>query len=468
MTRSKAEGGTMTGRAVVWGLGRFGGGLAAFAHLRRCGYQVDVVDKRDAQEIRASLAESGIEAGSVELLAEAPESFAGADLVVVNPAVHPEHPLYRHLINSGVELSQEIDLALSAYPGEVVAVTGTNGKSSTSALLQQLLLASGRDALLGGNIGRSLFEDRESWHSEQIAVLEISSFQAFRLQLAPRLRAVLVTNLDEDHLDWHGSRDQYHAAKLRLSGALQPGGRMLGHSSDPAWRQFCTSEGPGQCLLVGGAGQALRLDPDGAIRLEGKSILAADAPYPSAQPLRENALLALAAAQELGCDISGLGESLAQFQGLEHRMQRLAPAQGVEFIDNGISTVARSSEVAIDSYRSAPGLHWVVGGHPKRPELDEHIGIAASCSSVHIFGEVAERLAPAMRAAHPQLMVTGPHPELNSALVAAFKGAGPGEIVLFSPGFSSHDAYPNFAARAAEAREIWSALRSRTVGANVQ
>ena len=448
----------MTRRAVVWGLGRFGGGLAAFAHLQRAGYEVDVVDKRPSEELRGALVEAGADLGSVRMLPESPASFDGAALAVINPAIRPEHSLLRELQASEIELTQELDLALDAYPGEVVAVTGTNGKSSTTALLQLLLKASGRDALLGGNIGRSLFEDRERWHTQQTAVLEVSSFQAHRLKATPRLRAALITNLDEDHLDWHGSLESYHAAKLRLAEALLDGAPMLGHATDTAWRRHCTATPPGRHLLVGAEDDALQLTPDGAIDYEGAEILSADAPFPRARALRENALLALAAARELGYDISTLGEAVAAFEGLEHRMQRLMPARGVEFVDNGISTVARSSEVAIESLQDGAGPHWVVGGHPKRPELDEHVRIAADCSSVHVFGEVAARLAPALRAAHPGLAITGPHPELRTALLAAHEQARPGETVLFSPAFSSHDAYPNFAARAAEARELWSAL----------
>ena len=450
--------GKMTRRAVVWGLGRFGGGLAAFAQLQREGYAVDVVDKRDPEELRAALEGAGADAGPARMLPEEFASFEGAELAVVNPAIRPEHPLYLELLGSGIELTQELDLALAAYPGDVVAVTGTNGKSSTTALLQQLLTASGQDALLGGNIGRSLFEDQERWQREQFAVVEISSFQAFRLRLAPRLRAILITNLDEDHLDWHGSLDAYHAAKLRLTGALLPDGVLLGHSSDAAWRRHCENDETGRARMLGAEGDPLQLQRDGSITFEGECILAADAPFPRARALRENALLALAAAHELGCNVRELGDAVAGFAGLEHRMQRLTPAGGIDFVDNGISTVARSSEVAIEGLRHGPGLHWVVGGHPKRPELDEHVRIAADCSSVHVFGEVAERLTPALRAAHPRLAVTGPHAELRAALLAAHEQARPGETILFSPAFSSHDAYPNFAARAAEARELWAAL----------
>ena len=171
----------MTRRALVLGLGRFGGGREAAAFLLRGGWQVRVADKAG----RASLAESIAvltahpQVDSIEwcLEREDEDLLADIDLLVCNPAIADAHPLLAAARHRAIPVTQETNLFLEHYPGRVVLVTGTNGKSTTTTLLEHALRAGGADVLAGGNLGKSLLAEQGAWHARQIAVLEISSFQ---------------------------------------------------------------------------------------------------------------------------------------------------------------------------------------------------------------------------------------------------------------------------------------------------
>jgi UDP-N-acetylmuramoylalanine--D-glutamate ligase len=212
--------------------------------------------------------------------------------------------------------------------------------------------------------------------------------------------------------------------------------------------------------LLGEDPELPQLDPEGAILLGEQVLLPADSPFARARALRENAALALAAVQQLGGDVHQAARALLDYPGLPHRLESLGKKRGVEFVDNGVSTVARTSEVAIESFAPERPVHWICGGHPKGPDLDAHVALAPRCASVHLFGEIAARLHAALLEAGHAARCTGPHEQMRDALRAACETASSGEIVLFSPAFSSHDAYANFAERAAEARELWAGFAS--------
>ena len=173
-----------SGRSVLLlGLGRFGGGVAAARYLLEEGAHVRVGDRCDPALLRASMARLGDHARVEWCLGREDRGLLrDVDLVVANPAVPADNPLLLASQEGGVEVTQEVNLFLETYPGLVVLITGTNGKSTTATLLASALRADGLSVLLGGNIGNSLLEARSGWRTEQVAVLEISSFQLERIR----------------------------------------------------------------------------------------------------------------------------------------------------------------------------------------------------------------------------------------------------------------------------------------------
>ncbi len=206
-------------RVTVMGLGRFGGGLGAVEFLVQAGALVSVTDQRTADQLADSLKQiQHLPLQELELGRHSERLFRECDLLVVNPAVRPDHPSVDQARQNGIEITTEIEIFCRRNPARTIAVTGSNGKSTTTALIHHLLqphLADhGRRAWLGGNIGGSLLHDLPQIHPADWVILELSSFQLEHLrQRRFRPDIAVITNLSPNHLDWHDSYAAYYRAK---------------------------------------------------------------------------------------------------------------------------------------------------------------------------------------------------------------------------------------------------------------
>ena len=436
-------------RALVHGLGRFGGGREAVRYLARAGVRVRIADKSagdDLQATREALADlPGVE---WQLGREDEALLDDVQLFVANPAIPDHNPLLRAAHARGIPVTQEVDLFLAAYPGTVVAITGTNGKSTTSTLLHRALQASGVDALLGGNIGHSLLADAAHWRKHQVAVLEISSFQLERMATAARVHGAVFTRVLKDHVDRHGTLQAYHAAKSRLAAAAR---EFVVHAADDPvaaayattarqrLRYAATKPAPHSAGLDDGfvtlrpeAGPGERVVHQEALRLLGDFQV-------------ENVMAASLAARLVGGNAQGIGFAMATAVPLPFRLQLLAVKNGVRVYDNGVSTEVESTRSALAALRGT--VHWLGGGKSKD---GDYATVAAALqgkiASAHLFGAAAEALATELRGRVPTTVST----TLREALPKALAAANPGEAMLWSPAFASFDQYPNFRARALE------------------
>lgn len=440
----------MNGRplALVHGLGRFGGGAAAAAFLHRRGYALRVADRAAGSDLDASRASleqlPGID---WQLGREDPALLAGVDLLVLNPAVPDGHPLVRAARAAGIRCTQEVDLFLEHYPGQTVAVSGTNGKSTTATLLHAALSRAGLPALLGGNIGQSLLADEARWERGQTAVLEISSFQLERVDPARhRVAGAVLTRIGSDHLDRHGSLWAYRRAKGRL--AAMADGFLVHAADDLVAAGFATRAGRRIGFALGppppgGMGRqdgwlVARLAGPAAVRLVHEDALRLLGDFQ-----RENALAAAAAALLLGAPPHAVGLAIACLPPLPFRLQLAAVLGGVRVYDNGVSTELESTASAVRNLEGA--VHWVGGGKSKDGDFDTPAAVLAPrLSSAHLFGDAARPLAARLGGRLP----TTRHERLDEALDAALAAARPGDAILWSPAFASFDQYPNFRSRA--------------------
>ncbi|MCB9877584.1 MAG: UDP-N-acetylmuramoyl-L-alanine--D-glutamate ligase [Planctomycetes bacterium] len=440
---------------LVHGLGRFGGGREAVRHLARRGCRVRVADRADGDDLRAVAATFADQPAVEWCLGREDEALLdGVQAMVVSPAVPDHHPLLQAAIARGVPLTQEVELFLAAYPGRVLGVTGTNGKSSTSMLLHRALLASGHDALLGGNIGHSLLADEALWRRAQWAVLELSSFQLERLGPARRLHGAVFTRVATDHLDRHGTLAAYHAAKGRLAAAADA--FVVCGADDPVAAGYATSAqqrgwytaGPPGPVGAGTDGGWLCVRPD---RDPAERLVHQDALRLLGDFQRENVLAAGLAARLCGAAPHAIGFAMATAAPLPFRLQLVHVREGVRIYDNGVSTEVDSTRRALATLQALGGrVHWVGGGKSKD---GDHAAVARAIAplagSAQVFGAAAAPFAAAV--AQEQLpLPTAAHATLRQALDAALAAARPGDAVLFSPAFASFDQYPNFRARALE------------------
>jgi UDP-N-acetylmuramoylalanine--D-glutamate ligase len=438
------------GRALVFGLGRFGGGSAAIRFLHRRGVAVRVADRGSGPDLDdGKKALQDLPGIDWQLGREDEALLQDVDLLVVNPAVPEGHPLLQAASRRGVARTQEVNLFLEHYPGRVVAVSGTNGKSTTATLVHATLARAGQQALLGGNIGHSLLAEQGRWAADQVAVLEISSFQLERVDAARhRIAGALLTRVGKDHLDRHGSLAAYHAAKAVLP--MLADDFFVHAADDPVAAAFPTSaarrvtfaDAPPANDSIGvqdgwlsarlSAGAGVPLAHADALRLFGDF-------------QRENAQAAAAAALLLGAAPHPVALALALAAPLPFRLQLLAVLHGVRVYDNGVSTEIESTRSAL---RNVPGpIRWVGGGKSKDGDFE---AVAAATApwlvSAHLFGAAAGPLAALLV---PRVPVTR-HERLTDALEAALQAGRRGDALLFSPAFASFDQYPNFRARALE------------------
>jgi len=433
------------GRAVVFGLGRFGGGAGAARRLAREGWDVLATDLRGPQELEPTLRELEGVPLRYALGGHRAEDFESADLVVANPAVRPDHELLARARRAGARVTTEVELFLERSANPLVAVTGTQGKSSTVRMTADFLTASGIPARAGGNLGGSLLDALDELGPAEVCVMELSSYQLEHLASPePRMTAVAVTNVLSDHLERHGTRAAYAAAKRRILDLVGDSGVALLPADDPELADWRPPRGRRVDVSPARRREGALFIEEGLFR-SGDLVLgrAADLRLPG-RFQRENALAALGLALALGAAPERLGAAVAVARGLEHRLEDLGLRAGRRVIDNGVSTTPDSTIAAL--LELEPGAVLLCGGQAKRGLPLEPLAETARHRRARVvaFGASAEELAAAFRAAGVAAVAVQ---TLEQGLARAFE-APPGAALLFSPACASFDAYANFRARA--------------------
>jgi UDP-N-acetylmuramoylalanine--D-glutamate ligase len=429
---------------LVLGLAETGVALA-----RRLGAEgSDVVVVEDTptttERYRGRVAE--IRAAGAELV-EAPdhvrirELATAADLVVPSPLVRASHPAIVAARAAGVPVSSEIDLAAERASMPIVAVTGTNGKTTVTSLCAAMLDASGVRAIAAGNIGRPLID--AVGDDVAVVVAEVSSFQlAFSETFRPAVAVLLA--ITPDHLDWHGTFDDYAAAKARIT-EHQRATDALVFDADDAYAREIAASSPARTIGVS-------LDPDASdcFRVLDNALVFPDGAVLT--PLatmkraflhdRTNALAAAAAAFEVGATPDGARDALASYATMPHRVALVGEAIGVRWYDDSKATNPDATLRALASFDSVVLL---AGGRNKGLDLSVLRSAAPRLRAVVAFGEAAPDVEAAFAGlpAPPVVRASSMH----DAVGAAHHLAQPGDVVLLSPACASFDAYANYGER---------------------
>ncbi len=414
-------------RVTVMGLGHFGGGAAAARWLAGQGAIVTVTDLADEKTLAAalqSLADSKIAA--FHLGGHREEDFRQADLVAVNPAVRPQNPWLAIAREHGARLTTEIDLFLQCCPATTIGVTGSNGKSTTAAMIAAVLQADGRRTWLGGNIGGSLLDHLDEIEPDDGVVLELSSFQLGHLQPETRVPHVgVVTSFSANHLDWHANMDEYAAAKQVLLQRQRPDDLAVLNTHDRrlfSWNRLARG----------------RLLP-----------LVADDVIPRLPVLgwhnRMNAACAATATLAAGCSRDAIDRGLQAFRGLPQRMELIAQIEGRTFYNDSTSTTPESTIAALESVDKPTLL--LAGGHDKGFDFTEMVEtIGRMAMGTALFGAVGPRLHDRLQAAHVDCLSIAVQ-TLDEALEWCWHNSRRGDAIILSPGCSSHDQFRNFRER---------------------
>ena len=389
------------------------------------------------------------------------------------PLTHPAPHWAAALANkAGVEIIGDIELfclerAMSGAACPLVAITGTNGKSTTTALIAHLIKSAGHDAQMGGNIGVPVLA-LEPFAPKRVYVLEVSSYQ---IDLAPSLRATvgILLNVSEDHIDRHGSMENYAALKALLPASVEPGGTAVIGVDDRYTRNAADRiERAGRTVVRVSVLAPLR---DGYFA-EGNRIMhsVAGKAYPVAQlagigSLRgahnaQNAACAVAACVALGMGLPEIQKGLVTFPGLAHRMQQIGRKGKVLFVNDSKATNADSAAKALASFSD---IFWIAGGKPKTGGIESLAEFFPRIAKAYLIGEAAAEFAKTLEGKVPY--------EISSVLSAAVDAgardaAASGRkepVVLLSPACASFDQYPNFEVRGKAFTDLVKALPGVTV-----
>jgi UDP-N-acetylmuramoylalanine--D-glutamate ligase len=436
---------------AVFGLGR--SGLLSAAALIKGGADVVVFD--DSEKMLADAKSAGL---TVTNLKQIDWSHIAALVLAPGvPLTHPEpHWTAQLAQKAGVEVIGDIELfcrerAKSGASCPLIAITGTNGKSTTTALTAHIVASAGYDAQMGGNIGVPVLA-LEPFSDNRVYVLEVSSYQ---IDLAPSMRVSvgILLNVTEDHLDRHGSMENYAAIKTLLPSSVEQGGTAV-IAVDDAWTRSAAER-------IERAGRKIvRVSTTGPLRdgyyAEGTRIVRAVAgrAYPAAQlagigSLRglhnaQNAACAIAACAAIGIDLGAIQRGLVSFPGLAHRMQPVGRKGPILYVNDSKATNADSAAKALGSFND---IFWIAGGKPKTGGIVSLAEFFPRIRKAYLIGEAAQNFANTLDGKVPYEIVG----VMDAAVEAATRDAEASglkePVVLLSPACASFDQYRNFEVR---------------------
>ncbi len=440
------------GPFLVVGLARSGRAVAAV--LRALGEQVAVCDSGAVDgAVLAELESAGV---VVRAPSDGLELLDGVVTVVKSPGVPQDAPVVRAARERGLLVLGELEIGWRLLPNDVIAITGSNGKTTTTELVGQIHREAKLPVAVAGNVGTALSSLAGALDPAAVVVCEASSFQLEdTIAFAPD--AAVLLNLTPDHLDRHGSFDAYRDAKLRIFAnqgpdaiAVVPAGMAYAGSARRV--EFRSPMQPSTIrALPGAAGRGAAAQAgtpelaihDGSLAWRGEPVIAvADIRLRGAHNL-ENAMAAAAVTLARGVDPAAVRAALASFAGVAHRLEEVAWLGGVLYVDDSKATNVASAVVGIRSFPH--GVHAILGGRGKREDYGPlAAAVSERCAAAYLIGEEATRLRDALAAAGVPLHDCG---DLEAALARARAAAVPGDVVLLSPACASYDQYGSFEQR---------------------
>jgi len=446
-------------RVLVVGLGK--SGIASALFLADRGARVAVSDTKSAEELHHEiplLLDHGI---VVEAGYHGERTFKEQELIVISPGVPADVPQLLQARQAGIPVIGEVELAARYLKGQIVAITGSNGKTTTTTLAGEIIAASGRETLVGGNIGTPAISFVDSATAETWIVLEVSSFQLETIEtFHPKIAVVL--NVTPDHLDRHHTFENYAAAKLRVF-ENQTGSDFAVLNADDStcvamadktqatvyWfsRLHAVEHGAfvrGDSILWRDADSEVTIMPVAEISLKGAHNV-------------ENVLAGVCAGMLVGVDPSDIRRAVASFTAVEHRLEYVATIRGVHFYNDSKATNVDATIKAVESFPG--GLHLILGGKDKgsdysvlNPLLEKRV------KRVYTIGSAASKIESQVRGT--EVISAG---TIDNAVRRATELAVPGDVVLLAPACASFDQFVSYEHRGRVFKDLVRQMEAREV-----
>ena len=444
-------------RVLVVGLGRSGVASALFLQSR--GARVTVSDAKSQEQLREqlpALLDAGI---AVETGAHGERTFRNQDLIVVSPGVPVDAEPLVQARALGQPVIGEIELASQFLPGPIVAITGSNGKTTTTTLIGEIISTSGFKTLVGGNIGTPAISLAGQVTSETVIVLEVSSFQLETIRTF-RPRVAVVLNITPDHLDRHGTFAAYVDAKARIFENQQAEDFAVLNADDPTCVEISNRSRAQvfwfSCKREVQAGAFVR---DGQVVFQGhgsaQTLLAvSEIPLKGSHNL-ENVLAAVCAAVLMGCPPEKVRSAIADFKAVEHRLEYVATIGGVQYYNDSKATNVDAAMKALQSFPA--NIHLILGGKDKGGDYTVLNNLLRErVKSVYTIGAAAEKIQSHIKGA-TQIVSSG---TIESAVKQASSTAQPGDVVLLAPACASFDQFQSYEHRGRVFKDLVARLSS--------
>ncbi|NLA42129.1 MAG: UDP-N-acetylmuramoyl-L-alanine--D-glutamate ligase [Smithella sp.] len=437
-------------KIAVIGMGKTG--VAAAAFLGRNGAAVVAVDEKP--RVRWS--------GEFEQIAHQPwlavgrydeTCLDGVDLVVPSPGIPPHHPILTAAQQKKISILSEIELAYRFIRAPIIAVTGTNGKTTTATLLGKILAQAGKKVFVGGNIGNPLVEYAGTAQTADFIVAEISSFQLQWIE-SFRPHVAVLLNITCDHVNYHGSFEEYRRIKRRIFENQRENDLAVLNAEDPHQESLDASIRTAVVRFssVRPLRPGLSVQEDSLVYSRPD---ASDERYPPGMIAlpglhnTENVMAAVATARFCGCSKESIVEAVSQFRGLSHRIEFTGEKRGVAFYDDSKGTNVDAVVRALQTFSSPVIL--LLGGRDKDGNFDTlQSMLADKTKQVILFGEARDQIEPQLGRTTP----IAKEETLKAAVLRAYQDAKPGDIVLLSPGCASFDAFADYRERGNHFKEV--------------
>ncbi len=432
-------------RVTVIGIGVSNRPLLAL--LAGAGARVTARDKKTEEQlgdIVPRLKEWGVEL----VLGERYMENIEADLVFRTPGLRPDHPELRKAVEAGAQLTSEMEVFFAVCPCPMIAVTGSDGKTTTTTLIAEMLRESGKRVWLGGNIGTPLLDKAGEMEPEDVAVLELSSFQLMTMEQTPAV--AVITNLSPNHLDVHKDMAEYVNSKCNIF-KKQSKNELLVLNFDNLLTRKLADEAPGRVRMF-----SRQNHPEHAVVLENNCITLDGEPLIPVSDIRlpgvhnvENYMAACAALHGL-VEPAVMAKVAREFAGVEHRLELTRELDGVRWYNDSIASSPTRTLAGLKCF-PADRIILIAGGYDKHIPFEE-LGafLPTGIKTLLLCGATAQKIRSAVESA-PDYAPGKPDirefSNLDQVVLAARQLARPGDVVLFSPACASFDQFPNFMAR---------------------
>ena len=445
-------------KAIIIGMGK--SGKCAMYALQDLGYELAIQDSKDPEKAEPEVAEFCKKHNITEYYGTMPDDFTGFDMMVLSPGVDPEKDFVQKAREQGVEIVGELELAFRLAKGNFVAITGTNGKTTTTSLVGEIFKASGRKTNVVGNIGLPVISVAQESTEEDWMVTEVSSFQLQTVStFRPRVSAIL--NLTPDHMNRHHTMEAYAEAKSAIWWNQTPEDYLILNADDETLLKLCLHDIPRE-LKAKLVLFSRKIEPEFGAYLKGDDLMFKDEQGEVHHIINrnelivpgdhnvENALAAAAVCYLCGISMEVIRETLAQFKGVEHRLEFVDELEGVRYYNDSKGTNTDASIIAIRALKE--NIILIAGGDAKMQDFSDYVTHLQGVKHILLFGRDAYMIKEPLDKIGFKDYTE--HKDLEECVRYGRSIAKPGDKILLSPACASWDMYPRFEKRGEHFKEI--------------